>query len=211
MKSFYQIYIKFLIKLHNYLYSQISKISLRINNNIHPKHKIINYHEFFIKNIEKEANILDVGCGIGALTYDLAKKAQKVIGIDNDKNSIEFAKKRFNKKNIKYIHANVLNYKFNENFDFIILSNVLEHIKNRYKFLNKLKQLSANFLIRVPMVDRSWLVLYKKNLGLDYRLDKTHYIEYTFNSFKKEINDSGLKIISYIIQFGEIWAKIEKQ
>ena len=97
-------------------------------------------------------------------------------------------------------------YEFNERFDFIILSNVLEHIKSRKTLLYKLKLLSNNILVRVPMINRSWLSLYKNKLGLDYRLDPSHYIEYTYESFKKEIESVGLTIRYYSIQFGEIWA-----
>ena len=58
------------------------------------------------------------------------------------------------------------------------------------------------------MINHSWVPLYMKELGLDYRLDKTHYIEYTYDTFLEEIESAGLKILSYSIQFGEIWARI---
>ena len=58
------------------------------------------------------------------------------------------------------------------------------------------------------MINRSWLAVYKKDCGFEYRLHKSHYIEYTFESFKKEIESVGLKIITYSIQFGEIWSKV---
>ena len=58
------------------------------------------------------------------------------------------------------------------------------------------------------MINRSWLPLYKKELGLEFRLDPTHYIEYTYELFKKEKESVGFKILSYIIQFGEIWANL---
>ncbi|MGB9810736.1 MAG: ribosomal RNA small subunit methyltransferase A, partial [Dictyoglomus turgidum] len=35
--------------------------------------------------ISKEDNILEVGCGVGTLTLELAKKAKKVIGVEIDK------------------------------------------------------------------------------------------------------------------------------
>ena len=165
--------------------------------------------DFFFNNIEENTNILDVGCGIGFLTKLLSKKAKKIIGIDINKESIKFALKKHNNQNIKYIVGDATTYNFNEYFDCIILSNVLEHIKDRKEFLKKIKNLSNVFLIRVPMIDRSWLTLYVKSLGLEYRLDQSHYIEYSFKSFKKEIEDSGLKIISYEIRFGEIWSRIE--
>jgi len=67
------------------------------------------------------------------------------------------------------------------------LSNILEHIENRVKFLNKIKNLAPKILIRVPMINRDWITLYKKELGVEWRLDKTHYIEYTLESFEKEL------------------------
>lgn len=63
-------------------------------------------------------------------------------------------------------------------------------------------------LIRVPMINRDWLTLYKKELGLEYRLDKSHFIEYTLESFKGELACIGLEVDSYSIQFGEIWARV---
>ena len=200
--------LKVLFFLHNYLTHKISNIVNKLNNGIHPKHEVTNYHEFFIQNLENTSKVLDLGCGIGALSYDLAKKAQYVVACDIDKKSINTAKNRFNSDNIKYITADATQYDFNEIFDYIILSNILEHIKDRNGFLNKIKHFGKTILIRVPMLNRSWLPMYKKSLGLDYRLDPTHYIEYTYETFKKEMDLVGLKIISYSIQFGEIWAKV---
>jgi len=208
MKKFNEFQIKALIKLYKHLYVVIARLASKYNNNIHPKHRLMNYHQFFIDNIEKNSNVLDIGCGNGSLTYDLAKKARKVVAIDFDKNSIQNAIKRFNKGNIRYIVGDATKYKFEEFFDYIILSNVLEHIKERKQLLLKIKHFAKYLLIRVPMISRGWLPLYKKEMGFDYRLDSSHYVEYTFESFNNEIESVGLKIISYVINFGEIWAKI---
>jgi hypothetical protein len=81
--------------------------------------------------------------------------------------------------------------------------------KSLVKFiLRKVKKLAPRILIRVPMINRDWITLYKKELGLEYRLDKTHFIEYTLESFKKELEQASLKIDKFSIQFGEIWAVI---
>ena len=208
MNKLNQIFIKILLWLDNYIYHIISHVASKLNNNIHPKHRIMNYHQFFLDNISYNSKILDIGAGIGVLAYDIAKKAQEVLAIDINKNNIEIAKKKFNRNNIKYIVGDATEYEFKEKFDYIILSNVLEHIEHRIEFLKKIKHLTKYFLIRVPMINRSWLPLYKKELGFEYRLDSSHYIEYTFNTFSKEIESVGLKLISYSIQFGEIWAKV---
>jgi len=60
------------------------------------------------------------------------------------------------------------------------------------------------------MINRDWVVLYKKEMGLNYMSDPTHYIEYTLESFIYELSLVKLKMQDYSIQFGEIWAKISK-
>jgi len=208
MNKFNQNYMKFLLRLHSYLYAKISYKSRKFNNNVHPKHRIMNYHQFFLDNINEESTVLDIGCGLGIVAYKIALKAKEVVAVDISKKSIQEAKRKFNRKNIEYIVADATKYDFDEVFDYIVLSNVLEHIQERIPFLKKIKHLSNTLLIRVPMINRSWLVYYKKEMGIDYRLDSTHYIEYTIPSFKNEIESAGLKIKSYDIQFGEIWAQV---
>ena len=210
MKTFDILQIKLLLRLYNYLYKRISSLSVKINNGVHPKHKIMDYHSYFLNNIKNDSKVLDIGCGIGALAYDIANKAGYVVGIDINEELIRIAKTKFPKKNIEYITGDATNYNFKEKYDYLVLSNVLEHIKNRHEFLEKIRNLADIFLIRVPMINRSWIVLYEKELNIDYRSDNSHYIEYTFDSFEKEINQAGLKITSHIIRFGEIWAEIER-
>ena len=209
MRIFDKVKLKILIKLHNNLYKRINFLSRKLNNDIHPKHRIMGYHQFFLDNIDENSRILDIGCSIGNVTYHIAEKAQLVVGIDRDEQAIHRANKIYKRDNIRYIIGDATKFEFNESFDYIILSNVLEHIKDRINFLNKIKKLAKHFLIRVPMIDRSWLVLYKKELGYEYRLDPTHYIEYTLESFQEELESAGFKIGSYSIQFGEIWAKLD--
>ena len=154
--------IRKLLGLDNYCYKLISKLAILENNGIHPKHRIMNYHQFFVDNIEKGDRILDVGCCNGAVAYDLAKKAKSVLGIDINRQNIEFAKKHYQRKNLSFVIGDATKFQFKRKFDVIILSNVLEHIKNRVVFLKRIKRLSPKILIRVPMIDRDWLVLYKK-------------------------------------------------
>lgn len=209
MASLRFLYLKYLLKLHNFIYHRISGLVVQINNGIHPKHRIMDYHKFFLDNIEQDSKVLDIGCGIGALTYSVSKKAGKIVACDLNANSISTAKRKYSRENIQYIIANATEFEFKDDFDYIILSNVLEHIQDRVGFLEKLKPLAKFMLIRVPMINRSWITLYKRELRLEYRLDKTHKIEYTLNGFKDEMKRANLELIHYSIQFGEIWAKLK--
>jgi len=143
------------------------------------------------------------------LSYDIATKAKKIVGIDLNEKNISFAKENYSKKNIKYICGDALKDVPNEKFDVIIMSNVLEHIENRVEFLEQMREQTAKFLIRVPMINRDWITLYKKEMGMDYRLDKGHYVEYTPESFEEDMKKAKLKIVDCSIQFGEIWATVE--
>ncbi len=203
--------IRILLILDNYIHSKISKFSVKFENGLHPKHRLTKYHQFFLDNVSRNDLVLDIGCGNGYNTHKISEKALSVVGIDIDKENIILARKRFFRSNIEYIQGDATEYLFDKKFNVIILSNVLEHINDRISFLKKIKQLSNKFLIRVPIMNRDWLVLYKKEFKIEYRLDKTHYIEYTIEDLTTEIKKAGLKINNYSVQFGEIWAVVNCQ
>jgi len=205
----YKFLIKITLKIHNLSYRLSSILAIKLEKGLHPKHRLMNYHKFFIDNINSEDIVLDVGCGNGSLTYDIAKKAKKVIGIDSNKKNIRIAKEKYLSSNIKYIIRDVTTCNFDQNFDVIVLSNVLEHIENRIEFLKKVKSLAPKILIRVPTINRDWITLYKKELGIEWRLDKTHYTEYTLKSLRTELEKVGLNIEKYSIQFSEIWLVVK--
>ena len=107
--------------------------------------------------------------------------------------------------NVEFFNADAteFNYEKIDKVSKVTLSNVLEHIEKRTSFLKKLidafEDKDIKFLIRVPLITRDWLPVYKKKLNLEYRLDKTHFIEYDLETFKKEILESDLKITSLSI------------
>ena len=56
------------------------------------------------------------------------------------------------------------------------------------------------------MFDRDWITVYKKECGVEWRLDLTHFTEYTLESFNIEMQASSVDIRSIKVQFGEIYA-----
>jgi hypothetical protein len=98
-----------------------------------------------------------------------------------------------------------------DNFDVVVLSNVLEHIGDRVSFLKNLiaNTKASTFLIRVPSFDRDWRVPLKKELGIEWRLDVTHEIEYTVDIFLSELNCSGIQAVHLESKWGEIWSVCE--
>lgn len=208
MKKIYKIFLILALKLHSFSYKLISFLAIKVEGGEHPKHRLIGYHEFFTRNVSQNDRVLDIGCGSGSLAKDVAASAKSVLGIDIEEKNIEKAKRKASAPNLEYRVADATKDLSNEKFDIIIMSNVLEHIDDRVNFLKSIRPLADKFLFRVPMIDREWVTLYKKELGLDHRLDTTHFTEYTFAQFKNEFEQAGYRIDRHTVQFGEIWAVI---
>ncbi len=203
----------FLLKLDNFIYKLITISSIENNGGVHPKHKIINYEDWFIKNINEDDHILDIGSNLGKMAINMSKKCKRVSGIEINQASVKIAKEKANEKtNFFASDATLFNFESIESVDCITMSNVLEHIENRESFLRLLiKNVNwvegPKFLIRVPLIDREWISPFKKNLNIEWRLDRTHFIEYTEASFKEELYKCGLQVIFMEIRFGELYAK----
>ncbi len=200
---------RFLARIHQLSYSYLGVFAVAAEGGLHPKHRLMNYHNFFIENVSKGDSILDIGCGNGALLRDIVKKTDApAIGVEITKENAELAKNALSDlQNVQIIQSDILEFDSNIHCDVIILSNVIEHINNRVELL---KNLTSHFkpkkiLIRVPMFEREWLVPFKKELGIEWRLDPTHHIEYTESEFRDEMSAAGLGLESIIFKWGEIY------
>lgn len=209
-KAYYRKLVALLLNIHSRIYSYIGRAAIKAEGGVHPKHRLTGYHNFFLDNISSKNSVLDIGCGKGELAFDVAKKAQRVVGIDFNQKSINSALTHYQLPNLRYIAGDATTENFKEKFDVIILSNVLEHIEKRVEFLKAIKRIAPKILIRVPMINRDWLTMYKKELGIEWRADLTHYIEYTVPILEEEVQAAGLRIESYSVQFGELWAVVKK-
>jgi 2-polyprenyl-3-methyl-5-hydroxy-6-metoxy-1,4-benzoquinol methylase len=196
--------LRFLSSLHNTSYHLISFFASA--SGFHPKHEIIKYELFFLEHLQPSDTVLDIGCGNGKVSYHLAQKAKHVVGVDLKASNIKKASQLFSLPNLSFSVADATRDSLPGPFNAIVLSNVLEHIEHRVEFLKKLKNIAPQLLIRVPLLTRDWLTVFKKNEGFEYRLDITHYIEYTEENFRQEIEQAGLKIVHLHTAFGEIYA-----
>lgn len=157
--------IKTLLRLHNFSYKMSGVYSTIINDGSHPKHKIIDYFKWFLDNISEDDVIIDIGCNKGYMAEIMSHKAKHVYGIEILSDFLEYAKSNYKKNNLEFIHhdATTFDYDQLEYYPNVItLSNVLEHIKDRVNFLKKIKlnfKQNIKFLIRVPMIDREWIVI----------------------------------------------------
>jgi SAM-dependent methyltransferase len=210
--------IKPILRWHSQCYKWAGTYAVILNDGVHPKHYIIKYEEWFLEHIEPGWTVLDVGCDTGMLPVLLAEKAAFVYAVERDNERITVARTQYTRPNVEYILADATTYDYHlcQPINCVTMSNVLEHIEHRVDFLKKIvhqikwaDEYHKCFLFRVPMLNREWIVLYKKELGLDYRLDPTHHIEYTLEQFEEELGQANIVPKKVEVRFGEIYALCE--
>lgn len=204
--------LRFLFRLDSHLYSMQGRLAVEHGGGVHTKHGHMKYHDFFTRNTRPGGRVLDLGCGNGAVAYDVAERCGcRVVGIDRNERNIAMAKNRFGHSGVRYILGDLFHLPVRGEFDTVILSNILEHLDNRPSFLRSVRETTgaARFLIRVPVFERDWRVPLKKELGVEWRLDADHRIEYTNEGFMEELAEAGLNAEHIETRWGEIWAVAE--
>lgn len=103
------------------------------------------YKALFDLDKQNKLNILEIGCGSGALAGTLARwyPNAEVIAIDRDGEFIRFAKEH--EKGVTFIEADIAALPFaNESFDVVISNTVCEHIEPSVFYKEQLRVLKPN-------------------------------------------------------------------
>jgi cyclopropane fatty-acyl-phospholipid synthase-like methyltransferase len=111
-------------------------------------------------NLDKNINILDFGCGEGALSQRLKDLGfNNIVSVDINakdfKATTEFKQLNFNQTDIvkQFIYDNI------ERFDLVLGIEVIEHIENHWEYIKNLKKMvkkNGYILISTPNIT-SWL------------------------------------------------------
>ena len=105
-------------------------------------------------NIRAGETVLDVACGTGALVFDLAEKAKKVVGVDLSESMIKAAQheqKKLSINNIEFITADAtkLTVFTKKEFDVVTLSMALHQFDPELHspILNEMKRVAKKIII----------------------------------------------------------------
>ena len=127
------------------------------------------YKKLCSTGISAKTRILEIGCGIGTLTFLLSKKITKgkIEAVDISPKSIEFAKSQLKKENIQFTAADILDFEpKNLVFDKILLFDVLEHIpeENYEKVFAKIAHwMNSNSLLLINLPNPNYTVFDREN------------------------------------------------
>src|SRR3989344_6265758 len=140
--------------------------------------------------------VLDIACGSGYGSKLLSAKAKEVIGVDVSKESIEYARKNFHAKNVKFQLGDATNLYFikDNSLDAVISFETIEHIYKYENFLNEIKRVlkkRGTFIVSTPNKR------YSSN-NLEKPRNQFHVIEF----YIFEFNSLLLKYFSDVEIFG---------
>lgn len=151
--------------IRNYIYKGpvlewYTRIKLRIENN----------YEFYNDCIPGNAEIIDVGCGYGLVSYllNFTSESRKILGLDYDSNKTELANNCISKNNrINFITADAVEYDYPWT-DVFILNDVLHYVpeeKQSVLLTKCIEKLNPGGLIIIRDADKD---LRKRHFGTRY-------------------------------------------
>ena len=199
-----------LLDIEHDVEAYINQIALPYGGGLHVKQRLIGYGSFFLERLKPGEQVLDVGSGWGNVAHALAEAGGIVTGLDASPDRVREASDRFRHPRLTFVHGTAPADVPSGSFDLVIASNVLEHIDHRREFLQQIQERTSagRWLIRVPMADRDWRVPLRRELERPHFSDPTHFIEYTRETFEREMTDAGFTIRHLQINWGEIWAEV---
>lgn len=150
------------------------------------------------------ASVLDVGCGGGFLSNDLARAGFRVTGIDLSKESLKIAEAYDETHSVKYEVADAFALPYpNETFDSVTAMDFLEHIDDPQKVIKELSRvLKPGGLFFFHTFNRgpvSWLVVIKMVEWLVKNTPKNMHVIHLFIKPKELENychSAGMRVLA---------------
>lgn len=144
--------------------------------------------------------VLDIGCGGGGMAKAM-KRLQpdlEVWGLDNDRESIEWAKK--NPEGVKFVLGDARKMKLPGKFNAVCMFDVLEHFEEPEEVLGQVRKVLGEkglFHLFIPLEKQPgtlyWLILNKLNWEAKKR-QAGHLKKYDLKEVKKLLEDNGFKV-----------------
>ena len=163
--------------------------------------EVLKYYSF-----KGDEDILDIGCGDGKITAHVAQQLVegKVIGVDNSKEMIDFALRRFSRiRNCSFQIGAAEEINFKDEFDFIYSFAALHWVRDLFAALKKIREaLKEKGVVIITVYPRHPLVwnainrTVKDQRWADYFNNYSNpHVHYTLEQYKRISMKANLKIL----------------
>jgi ubiquinone/menaquinone biosynthesis C-methylase UbiE len=150
-----------------------------------------------LSKVQKNESLLEVGCSEGHYLSKLNKQAKRLAGIEVCREKIKEAKKRCPAAELYLIEGSKLPFKARE-FDWVLCTEVLEHIPQWKKTLTELKRIAKkNVLLTIPLEKSLWWNTCSK-LGFGLK-SRGHVHALASKDIEKEMQGFELKEKKFIL------------
>lgn len=169
---------------------------------IYNKNGLSKTQQKILKLIDKNKKVLEIGCSSGYMTKIFLKNNCIVDVVEIDKKALAKIPKGARKVLNKSIENNEILNLLSNDYDFIVLADVLEHLvnpENALKILYKVATRKSRLLISLPNI-ASWVMrkqlFFKGDFGYKESglLDKTHLHFYTVKTLPKLLLENNWQV-----------------
>lgn len=176
----------------------------------------INSNSAILKHIAPNSKVLELGCAYGRMTRYMKESLNCTVDtVEIDEEAGKIAANWSNKSFAADLEDPSIWQELNQigcnNYDYIILADVLEHLHDPAKILSSCKQLlrpstpvkwGGTIWISIPNISHNAVIIDLLNDKFTYRdvglLDNTHLKFFTINSLLELVNQCGLSLVTRI-------------
>lgn len=155
-----------------------------------------NVQKIIKRFIPEGKRVLELGCGTGDILS--LTKPSFGIGVDISSNMISIARNKHPQKTLKFIISDINDFHTGEKFDYIFMTDVMEHLTDVPKSLGAISDLmdkKTKFLNIMANPWWEWFLIFAEKLGLKMPEGPHHRIK--FQEVERILIKYNLNVVSY--------------
>ena len=143
----------------------------------------------------KTQSLLEIGSAYGYFLDLIKNDFQKIAGVEISEDCLDFCKKNYDFSIYNFLEFEI---KLKEKYDFFCLWDVIEHLKDPNKYIDRISELSNKDSI-IAITTGNIESLNSKIFGENWRLihPPTHLHYFSYNSIKTLLEKNNFKIIHF--------------
>lgn len=148
-------------------------------------------YEWAARHLGTGCRVVDLACGIGYGTQILAKAGHEVIGLDRDREAIDYARTHYAHDRACYWRSDAEKLHIAAQYDAVVCFETIEHVKNPRPMLRELAKAAPRLLASVP-----------NESAFPWRGHAHHYRHYTKAEFSALLAECGWRVTEWWGQAG---------